>query len=292
MAMKALESTDVHHIIPTKHAENANSDQARLPPQVPVSISGAKGVTFPPISEHCRDGKASEVRIALLEDDAAQAETLAEWLHEAGHDVHVFGLGRDLVRHVSRESFDTFLIDWMLPDQNGRDVLRWLRQDRGETAPAIFVTSRNTEEDIVNGLSAGADDYMIKPIRRRELLSRLEAIWRRNRLHEAGQEIIDAAPFRLDLKHRTVSRDGRPLENLTDKEFSLAVFLFQNLGRLLSRGHLLEAIWGLNATIPTRTLDTHISRLRKKLELYPANGFRLVPAYNYGYRLDQVERTA
>ena len=131
-----------------------------------------------------------------------------------------------------------------------------------------------------------------EPIRRRELLSRLEAIWRRNRPHDASQDVIDAAPYRLDLKHRTVSRDGKPLESLTDKEFSLAIFLFQNLGRLLSRGHLLEAIWGLNATIPTRTLDTHISRLRKKLELYPANGFRLVPAYNYGYRLDRVERVS
>lgn len=230
------------------------------------------------------------MRIALLEDDDAQAETLAEWLHEAGHDVHVFARCRDLVRHVSRESFDTFLIDWMLPDQSGLEVLCWLRQDRGETAPAIFVTSRNAEEDIVAGLSAGADDYMVKPIRRRELLSRLEAIWRRNRAQGAGQDIIDAAPYRFDLKHRTVALDGRPLDSLTDKEFSLAAFMFQNLGRLLSRGHLLEAIWGLNATIPTRTLDTHISRLRKKLELHPANGFRLVPAYNYGYRLDRVER--
>ena len=106
-----------------------------------------------------------------------------------------------------------------------------------------------------------------------------------------SEEFVKEA-YRLDLKHRTVSRDGKPLESLTDKEFSLAIFLFQNLGRLLSRGHLLEAIWGLNATIPTRTLDTHISRLRKKLELYPANGFRLVPAYNYGYRLDRVERVS
>lgn len=195
------------------------------------------------------------------------------------------------MRHVSRESFDTFLIDWTLPDQNGHEILRWLRQDRGETVPVIFVTSRNAEEDVVAGLDAGADDYMVKPIRRRELLSRLEAIWRRNRQYDAGHETIEVAPYRLDLKHRTIARDGKLLESLTDKEFSLAVFLFQNVGRLLSRGHLLEAIWGINAAIPTRTLDTHVSRLRKKLELYPANGFRLVPAYNYGYRLDRVEPT-
>ena len=228
------------------------------------------------------------MRIALLEDDDAQAETLAEWLHEAGHDVHVFGLGRDLVRHVSRESFDTFLIDWMLPDQSGRDVLCWLRQDRGETAPAIFVTSRNAEEDIVAGLSAGADDYMIKPIRRRELLSRLEAIWRRNRPHDASQDVIDAAPYRLDLKHRTVSRDGKPLESLTDKEFSLAIFLFQNLGRLLSRGHISESVWGRAADVQSRTVDTHVSRVRKKLDFSPENGLKLSPVYNFGYRLEKI----
>jgi two-component system, OmpR family, response regulator RegX3 len=228
------------------------------------------------------------VRIALLEDDSTQAETIAAWLGAAGHDVHVFGLGRDLLRHASRESFDTFLIDWMLPDQSGHEVLRWLREERGETAPAIFVTSRDAEEDIVAGLNAGADDYMVKPIRRLELLSRLDAIWRRARPREDTRQVIDQPPYCFDLVHRRVLRNDLPVEALTDKEFSLAIFLFQNLGRLLSRGHLLEAVWGLSADIPTRTLDTHVSRVRKKLDLHPANGFRLVPTYNYGYRLERV----
>ncbi len=228
------------------------------------------------------------MRIALLEDDPAQAETLASWLAAAGHDMHVFGLGRDLLRHASRESFDTFLIDWMLPDQSGHEVLPWLRQERGETAPVIFVTSRDAEEDIVAGLNSGADDYIVKPVRRLELLSRLEAIWRRTRPKDDNESIIDLAPYRIELTTRRILRGGHEVENLTEKEFNLVVFLFQNLGRLLSRGHLLEALWGLNASIPTRTLDTHISRVRKKLELHSANGFRLVPAYNYGYRLERV----
>ncbi len=230
----------------------------------------------------------STVRIALLEDDPAQAETLAAWLSAAGHDTHVFKLGKDLLRHASRESFDAFLIDWMLPDQTGHEVLRWLRRERGITAPVLFVTSRDAEEDIVAGLDAGADDYMIKPIRRLELLSRLDAVWRRFRLRDDSPQVVDLPPYRLDLEHRRVLRNGVPVEALTEKEFALALFLFQNLGRLLSRGHLLEAIWGLTAAIPTRTLDTHISRVRKKLDLHPANGFRLVPAYNYGYRLERI----
>jgi two-component system, OmpR family, response regulator RegX3 len=228
------------------------------------------------------------VRIALLEDDPAQAEALASWLTAAGHDTHVFGLGRDLLRHVSRESFDTFLIDWMLPDQSGQEVLRWLRQERGEKAPAIFVTSRDAEEDIVAGLNSGADDYIVKPVRRLELLSRLEAIWRRTRPRVEHENLIDLPPYRIDLTSRRILLADSPVESLTEKEFSLVVFLFQNLGRLLSRGHLLEAVWGVSAAIPTRTLDTHVSRIRKKLELHPANGFRLVPAYNYGYRLERV----
>jgi two-component system, OmpR family, response regulator RegX3 len=228
------------------------------------------------------------VRIALLEDDPAQAETLVAWLSDAGHDAHVFGLGKDLLRSVGRESFDTFLIDWMLPDLSGHEVLRQLREDRGVTAPAIFVTSRDAEEDIVAGLDAGADDYMIKPIRRLELLSRLDAVWRRVHPREEGQHTIDLPPYRFELDHRRVLRNGQPVEPLTEKEFVLAVFLFQNLGRLFSRGHLLQAIWGLTQPVPTRTLDTHISRVRKKLDLHPANGFRLVPAYNYGYRLERV----
>jgi DNA-binding response OmpR family regulator len=96
------------------------------------------------------------------------------------------------------------------------------------------------------------------------------------------------APYRLDLVRRTIACDGRQIEGLTEKEFALAAFLFQNPGRLLSRGHLLESVWGINADVPTRTLDTHVSRLRKKLELYPANGYRLAPAYNYGYRLERM----
>ncbi len=217
---------------------------------------------------------------------------LSQWLSEAAHDVHVFTTGRDLRRHASRESFDAFLIDWVLPDQSGHDVLLWLRQERGEKAPAIFVTARDSEEDIVAGLRAGADDYVIKPVRRFELIARLEAVWRRFRPSEGRTEIVDLPPYRIDLARRQIALNGVPVDGLTDKEFALAAFLFQNPGRLLSRGHLLESVWGINADVPTRTLDTHISRLRKKLELHPANGFRLAPAYNYGYRLDRVDPAA
>ena len=104
------------------------------------------------------------MRFAILEDDPAQMEVLTGWLREAGHDVHGFGLARELMRVASRESFDLFLVDWVLPDLTGEQVLRWLRVERGNDTPAIFITSRDAEEDIANAFSAGADDYLIKPI--------------------------------------------------------------------------------------------------------------------------------
>lgn len=231
------------------------------------------------------------MRIALLEDDPVQAEVISSWLRDAGHDVHAFPTARELKLHSGRESFDTFLLDWMLPDQTGQEVLRWLREQRNEKASIIFLTARDAEDDIVSALSSGADDYMIKPVRRLEMLSRVEAVWRRTRPRIMDQGVIDCPPFRIELEAHRVFRGAEEVE-LTEKEFNLAVFLFRNKGRLLSRGHLLEAVWGRNAEIATRTVDTHVSRVRSKLGLRPENGFRLVPAYNYGYRLERVDASS
>lgn len=227
------------------------------------------------------------MRIALLEDDPAQSEVLAAWLSAAGHSVSVYGTVADFSRACGRESFDAYLIDWMLPDGNGYEVLQWLRRDRGESMPIVFATSRDAEEDIVAALAGGADDYLVKPVRRLELLARLDAVCRRHQPAPSA-EVLDFPPYRFEFSTHRVLRHGQPVPELTDKEFQLAAFLFRNLGRLLSRGHLLEAVWGLKASIPTRTLDTHISRVRRKLELHPANGFRLIPAYSFGYRLERV----
>ncbi|MDD5295604.1 MAG: response regulator transcription factor [Rhodocyclaceae bacterium] len=226
------------------------------------------------------------VRIALLEDDPEQAEVVKRWLEQAGHDVHVFGRGMDLLRRASRESFDLYLLDWILPDVEGDEVLRRLRQERDVTSPVIFVTSRDAEEDVVAALQAGADDYMTKPLRRMELVSRVEAVLRRV-LRPLVQPVLELGNYRFDLASRQAQLSGETVV-LTDKEFDLALFLFRHQGQLVSRGHLLEAVWGKNANIATRTLDTHVSRLRGKLSLRPENGLRLASVYNFGYRLEAV----
>ena len=231
--------------------------------------------------------REANVRLAILEDDTLQSEMLALWLREAGHDVYCFADARDFMRIAARESFDFFLLDSILPELSGQEVLQWLRKERNNDTPVVFVTARDAEEDVVAALTGGADDYIVKPVRRWELLARVDAVMRRGR-PQANEQVVEAGAYRFDLKNKTAQLGGSALE-LTDKEFDLAVFLFRNLGRLVSRGHMLEAVWGRSPTVATRTVDTHISRVRTKLELRPERGFRLVPAYNFGYRLERVD---
>lgn len=227
------------------------------------------------------------MRIALLEDNPTQSTLVLGWLRAAGHDAHAFALTRDLQRFCNRESVDLYLLDWMVPDISGEEFLRWLRGERRDATPAIFITARDAEDDIVAGLAAGADDFIVKPVSQRVLVSRIEAVLRRSKPRE-GEGNIEIEPYVIDTAHKRVCVHGQEVD-LTEKEFDLAAFMFRNVGRLLSRGHLLEAVWGRNPNLATRTVDTHVSRVRSKLQLKPENGFRLIPTYNFGYRLEHVE---
>lgn len=230
------------------------------------------------------------MRIAILEDDAEQAALMQTHLSAAGHDCGVYSSGKALIVDAGRESFDLFLLDWQVPDLSGEDVLRWVRKHVAAPVPVMFVTNRDSEKDIVSALEQGADDYMKKPISRAELLARVSALLRRAYPHKSA-ESLTIETYSFDLKNQTLAHAGAAVE-LTQKEFDLALFLFQNLGRLLSRGHILSAVWGRAVEIPSRTMDTHVSRIRSKLNLRPESGFRLTPVYNYGYRLEQIGKAA
>lgn len=229
------------------------------------------------------------MRIAILEDDSDQLALLQRWLGEAGHDVHAYQSGRETMKYAGRESFDLFVLDWQVPDVAGPDVLAWIRTHVSKQVPVLFVTVRDSEQDIVFALEAGADDYMVKPARKQELLARVNALLRRA-YPRAEEMLLSFPPFEVDLQRSEVRRAGARIE-LTPKEFELAAVLFRNVGRLLSRGHLQESVWGRSGELATRTVDTHVSQVRKKLDLRPETGFRVVPVYNYGYRLEQISGT-
>ena len=225
------------------------------------------------------------MRVAVLEDDADHAVLITRFLHDAGHSFEVYSTGARFLQGMLRETFDVLMLDWMLPDMTGIEVLDWLRQLEDHT-PVIFVTSRDQEEDMVQALAHGADDFLVKPPRRAELLARLQALKRRSD-NFPGASALTVAPYEIDPTSSTVRLRNETLE-LTQRQFQLALVLFRNIGRLLSRQYLLEAVWGLNEQVQTRTLDIHVSQLRTALRL-SENGWRINSVYAHGYRLEPLE---
>ena len=228
---------------------------------------------------------AFSLRVAMVEDDPGQAQEFSQWLKLAGHRCHHFADGAALIRVFDQVGFDALLLDWSLPGT--LEVLRRIRASDRASLPVLLISGRSREEDVVTGLRQGADDYVVKPARRFELVARLEAIARRGKLRVEGSAAIEAGGLRVDCGTRSVWRDGCPVE-MTAKDFELSVLFLRNIGRLLSRGYLLDTVWGPHPHGLSRTLDTHVSRLRKKLRLTPEHGWRLLPVYTRGYRLDRL----
>ena len=223
--------------------------------------------------------------IGLVEDDPDQAVLFSYWLENAGYNVRIYQDAADFRRKLGVESVDLLLLDWNLPDESGLDVLKWLRAEGHTRLPVIFLTARNDEADIIDGLKAGADDYLTKPARQGELLARVGAMLRRMGLVNEGSAVEDLPPFRIDFGKSRISLNDREVV-LTEREFDLAAFLFRRRGRVVSRDALLEGVWNIRNDVATRTVDTHISRLRKKLELAGEHGWRLNAVYQHGYRLE------
>lgn len=227
------------------------------------------------------------MRVALLEDDADQVALFTEWLKSAGHTCESFGNGKAFVRNIKRDSYDALILDWMVPDMDGFEVLGWVRENIDWRIPVLFVTAKDSEDDIVRALEQGADDYVVKPAKQRELLARLTAVVRRANPTDDQQQTIEQEPFLIDLGNHEIQRDGQKID-VTQKEYELIVFLFRNVGRVLSRAHILENVWGRNPDINTRTVDTHVSRIRSKLSLAPDTGWKLSSIYQHGYRLEKT----
>jgi DNA-binding response OmpR family regulator len=225
------------------------------------------------------------MRIAYLEDDYVQSVVMKEWLEDEGYVCNVFKDAESFMRELRHETYDLLIMDWELPGTSGVEVLSWIRSDKEWDLPIFFITHRDGESDIIEALEKGADDYLAKPVNREVMLARVRALVRR---HSGRRDVICIADFSLDKKQKVLTHHDKPVE-MTEKEFQLAWMMFNNIGRLLSRDHLLESVWGVGPGLITRTVDTHISRLRRKLGLIPENGWRLKAVYHQGYRLEQLD---
>jgi DNA-binding response OmpR family regulator len=215
------------------------------------------------------------MRILVVEDDPIQAEAVSTALSSLSHVVTIVDDGERAVRCLRSEPIDAVVLDWHLPRMSGIEVLHWIRARTNVRYGVLFLTSRVHEVDVVRALDAGAD----------ELAARVNALLRRVARSAARDEQIRAGDYVLDPIERTVTLRGGRIE-LTTKEFQLVAALFTNLGKILSRDLLAMTAWGRELSVESRSLDTHIYRIRQKLKLSPENGLRLSSIYTLGYRLD------
>jgi DNA-binding response OmpR family regulator len=180
------------------------------------------------------------------------------------------------------------VLDWEVPDMNGYAVLEEVRAS-GNRTPVLFATQRDDESSIVGALSQGADDYMVKPTKQAELLARIAALGRRAGVSDMDDDTaLTVGPWTVDRSRRQILLADEPVK-LTDKDYELASYLFQNVGKLMSRAHLLEKVWGIMTPIESRTVDVHISRIRRSLQIRPEQGYRIKTVYQHGYRLEPIE---
>ncbi|MFQ1001880.1 winged helix-turn-helix domain-containing protein [Modestobacter sp. SSW1-42] len=223
-------------------------------------------------------------RVLVVEDEESFSDALSYMLRREGYDTVVAATGTDALVEFDRAGADIVLLDLMLPGLSGTEVCRSLRAK--SSVPIIMLTAKDTEIDKVVGLELGADDYVTKPYSARELVARMRAVLRRGAEAEPSTEAtLAAGPVRLDVDRHVVAVDGAPV-SLPLKEFDLLELLLRNAGRVLTRGQLIDRVWGADYVGDTKTLDVHVKRLRAKLEPDPANPRYLVTVRGLGYKFE------
>lgn len=229
-----------------------------------------------------------KMKIALLEDDINFANTVTAWLNEAGFGVVHFRSGLEFLRDFPQSYFDLCIFDSMLPDIKGSDVMESIKLRVGKLPPIVFLTAVNDEVEVVRVIDSGADDYIVKPVSKPILISRLNALLRRVKSDAEPETYMEYDDLKIDFKKRVIKMDEQEVK-LTDKELDLAFYFFRNQGVLLSRGHLMNIVWGASSEIETRKVDVHVSHLRTKLKLTPENQWKLSSIYQQGYRLERLQ---
>ena len=222
-------------------------------------------------------------RILIIEDEQSYREATAFMLRREGFEVAEAEDGAEGLAEFERNGADLVLLDLMMPGMPGTEVCRLLRQ-RSNVA-VIMVTARDSEVDKVVGLELGADDYVTKPFSHRELVARIRAVLRRGADVDLAPDVIESTGVRVDVERHEVSVDGTPVR-LALKEFELLELLLRNAGRVMTRGQLIDRIWGADYVGDTKTLDVHIKRLRSKIEKDPANPVLVVTVRGLGYKFE------
>jgi DNA-binding response OmpR family regulator len=224
-------------------------------------------------------------QVVLAEDDAKQAELVRRYLEREHHQVVVVSDGRSALEEVRRLQPDLLVLDVMLPGVDGLDVCRILRRE--SDLPVLMLTARTEEDDMLLGLDLGADDYMTKPFSPRELAARVRTLLRRSRPSTSGTEpgqMLRVGGVTVDLDRHELFADGKKI-SCTPGEFRLIATMAAKPHRVFTRAQLLEQLHGIDQYITTRTIDTHVLNLRKKIEPEPRRPVRLLTVYGVGYKL-------
>jgi two-component system response regulator RegX3 len=224
-------------------------------------------------------------RVLVVEDEESFSDALSYMLRNEGFEVSVAATGTDAMTQFERTGADIVLLDLMLPEMSGTEVCRQLRQK--SKVPIIMVTARDAEIDKVVGLEIGADDYVTKPYSPRELLARVRAVLRRQaaEVDQAAPPALSAGPVRMDVERHVVTVAGDTVQ-LPLKEFELLELLLRNAGRVLTRGQLIDRVWGADYVGDTKTLDVHVKRLRSKIEPEPSAPRYIVTVRGLGYKFE------
>jgi two-component system, OmpR family, response regulator RegX3 len=224
-------------------------------------------------------------RVLVVEDEESFSDALSYMLRKEGFEVSVAATGTSALTQFDRTGADIVLLDLMLPEMSGTEVCRQLRQR--SAVPIIMVTARDSEIDKVVGLEIGADDYVTKPYSPRELVARIRAVLRRQGAEapEVTTPTLAAGPVRMDVERHVVTVDGSSVQ-LPLKEFELLELLLRNAGRVLTRGQLIDRVWGADYVGDTKTLDVHVKRLRSKVEPEPSAPRYIVTVRGLGYKFE------
>jgi two-component system response regulator RegX3 len=222
-------------------------------------------------------------RVLVVEDEESYSEALSYMLRKEGFEVAIAADGDTALKEFDRNGADIVLLDLMLPGIPGTEVCRQIRTT--STVPVIMVSAKDDEVDKVVGLELGADDYVTKPYSPRELVARIRAVLRRGQEPDLAPATLEAGPVRMDVERHVVTVDGNE-QRLPLKEFELLEMFLRNPGRVLTRGQLIDRVWGSDYVGDTKTLDVHVKRLRAKLEPDPSEPKYLVTVRGLGYKLD------